>query len=107
MVSAWRSSPATPPGEGSASSRPRTAGHGNFNGDGKVDIADAREMVEVIVGTSMADTNLDKKVDIMDLGNLANKCGLPGTFSDGDTEGNGRVDILDLGNLANDYGKTY
>jgi hypothetical protein len=86
---------------------PPTDAKFDLTNDGKVDIADARELVEVIIGTSMADTNLDKSVDIVDLGNLANKYGQPGDFGDGDTDGNGTIDIVDLGNLANDYGKTY
>jgi hypothetical protein len=86
---------------------PPTDAKFDLTNDGKVDIDDARELVEVIIGTSMADTDLNKKVDILDLGNLANRYGMSGGFGDGDTDGNGVIDILDLGNLANDYGKTY
>jgi len=86
---------------------PPTDARFDLTNDGKVDITDARELVQVIIGTSMADTNLDKSVDIVDLGNLANGYGMSGGFGDGDTDGNGVIDILDLGNLANDYGKTY
>ena len=74
---------------------------------GEVTLADAQELVQVIVGTSMADTNLDMEVGIMDLGNLAGKYGQAGTFSNGDTNGDGLINIMDLGNLAGDYGKTY
>jgi hypothetical protein len=79
----------------------------DLTNDAKVDLADARELIQVIIGTSMADTNLDKSVDILDLGNLANRYGMSGGFGDGDTDGNGVIDIVDLGNLANDYGITY
>jgi hypothetical protein len=86
---------------------PPTDAKFDLTNDAKVDIADARELVQVIIGTSMADTNLDKSVDIVDLGNLANRYGQSGGFGDGDTDGNGVIDIVDLGNLANDYGNTY
>jgi len=79
----------------------------DLTADSQVTIADAEYLVEVVVGTSMADTNLDMEVDILDLGNLANVYGGAGTFSDGDTDGDGVVGILDLGNLADDYGKTF
>lgn len=75
--------------------------------DGKVDIADARELVERIICTSLADTNLDRVVDVVDLGNLSNRYGQPGGFADGDTNGDGVVNVLDLGNLANDYDKAF
>jgi hypothetical protein len=55
----------------------------------------------------MADTNLDHGVDILDLGNLANKYGQAGSFGDGDTDGNGVIDILDAGDLASDYVKIF
>ena len=43
--------------------------------DIKLGIADAIEVVENNAGTSMADTDLDGDVDIVDLGNLANDYG--------------------------------
>jgi len=79
----------------------------DLTGDNAVSFADAQMLVEVIVGTSMADTNLDMEVGIMDLGNLADKYGQSGIFSDCDTNGDGTIDIMDLGNLADDYGKSY
>ena len=72
-----------------------------------IDRADAQKLVNDLIGTSMADTNLDGTVDIIDLGNLANKYGQAGGFGDGDTDFNGVIDVVDLGILANDYGKTY
>jgi len=79
----------------------------DLTGDSQVTFDDAAELVEVVVATSMADTNLDLAVDVLDLGNLANAYGGSGTFSDGDTDGDGVVGVLDLGNLANDYGKSF
>jgi hypothetical protein len=75
--------------------------------DGLINLADARYLVENIIGTSMADTNLDHTVDILDLGNLANKYDQAGGFGDGDTDANGTIDVIDLGNLANDYGESF
>jgi len=79
----------------------------DLTGDGEITMADAHQMVEGMLATSMADTNLDWAVDVLDLGNLANRYGRTGTFSDGDTNGDGRIDILDLGNLAGDFGKEF
>jgi formylglycine-generating enzyme len=75
--------------------------------DGNITLADAQKLVTNIIGTSMADTNLSHTVDILDLGNLANKYGQAGGFTDGDTDFNGIIDIMDLGVLANDYGKNF
>ena len=79
----------------------------DLTGDGEVTFADAQELVQTIVGTSMADTNLDRAVTIMDLGNLAGHYGQTAVFSGGDTNGDGVVSIMDLGNLAGDYGKIF
>jgi len=84
-------------------STPPTDGKFDLTGDNQVTFADARQLVESLVGTSMADTDLSGTVDICDLGNLANRYRQTGTVSDGDTDGNGLIDICDLGNLANDY----
>lgn len=85
--------------------------------DGDIDVADidattgtARlDLITKAIKTSIADTNLDWVVNIMDLGNLADKYGqaVPVGFGDGDTNGDGTVDIMDLGNLADDYGKSF
>ena len=79
----------------------------DLTGDGLINIGDATELIRGILHTSMADTDLDGEVGIVDLGALANAYDGPGRFRDGDTDGNGLVDILDLGNLANDYDKTF
>jgi len=79
----------------------------DLTGDGLINIGDATELIRGILHTSMADTDLDGEVGIVDLGALANAYDGPGRFRDGDTDGNGLVDILDLGNLAEDYDKTF
>ena len=74
---------------------------------GHIDLGDAHELIRNIVGTSMADTNLDGIVDLRDLGNLADRYGRAGDFGDGDANFDGVIDILDLGEMADDYGKTF
>jgi len=86
---------------------PPTQAKFDLNGDGEITLADAEQLVKGIVGTSMADTNLDREINIIDLGNLADRYGLMGTFSNGDTNGDKVINIIDLGNLADDYGKIY
>jgi hypothetical protein len=56
--------------------------------------------------TLLGDTNLDGKVDVTDLGNLASNYGATSgaTWVQGDTNYNGAVDVSDLGNLASNYG---
>jgi len=58
--------------------------------------------------TLLGDTNLDGKVDVTDLGNLASSYGAGGgaTWVQGDTNYDGKVDVTDLGNLASNYGGT-
>jgi hypothetical protein len=75
--------------------------------DHAINAVDARALICNIIGTSLADTNLDHVVDIMDLGAMANKYGHAGAFEDGDADANGIVNIMDLGILANDYGKQF
>jgi hypothetical protein len=56
--------------------------------------------------TLLADSNLDGKVDVTDLGNLASNYGAASgaTWVQGDTNHDGKVDVTDLGNLASNYG---
>jgi len=75
--------------------------------DGTIDLSDATELITGLIGTSMADTDLDFEVGLTDLGNLAAAYKQPGSFADGDTDADGFVGLLDLGNLAEDYGKTF
>lgn len=58
--------------------------------------------------TLLGDTNLDAKVDVTDLGNLAANYGAASgkVWVQGDTDYNGNVDISDLGNLAGSYGSS-
>jgi len=79
----------------------------DINRDGVVNAQDKVALVTMVLNTSVADTDLNMKVDIVDLGNLANLYDLAGQFQDGDTDFNGLIDIVDLGNMANDYDKTY
>jgi hypothetical protein len=90
-----------------ATAVPPTEAKYDLVADGIINLADAQDLVQDIIGTAMADTNLDHKVDIVDPGNLANKYDQAGGFADGDTDFNGLINILDLGNLADDYGKDY
>jgi hypothetical protein len=54
----------------------------------------------------LGDTNLDGKVDVTDLGNLASSygAGSGAIWVQGDTNYDGKVDVTDLGNLASNYG---
>jgi autotransporter-associated beta strand protein len=56
--------------------------------------------------TLLGDTNLDGKVDVTDLGNLASSYGTGSgaLWVQGDTNYDGKVDVTDLGNLASSYG---
>jgi hypothetical protein len=56
--------------------------------------------------TLLGDTNLDGKVDVTDLGNLASSYGASGgaLWVQGDTNYDGNIDVTDLGNLASSYG---
>jgi autotransporter-associated beta strand protein len=62
---------------------------------------------QVIVGATLfGDTNVDGKVDVTDLGNLASAYGMTSgaIWVQGDTNYDGKVDVSDLGNLASSYG---
>jgi hypothetical protein len=56
--------------------------------------------------TYFGDSNLDRKVDVTDLGTLATNYGkaVPNGIIQGDFNGDGKVDVTDLGMLATDYG---
>jgi autotransporter-associated beta strand protein len=60
----------------------------------------------VVEATYYGDSNLDRKVDVTDLGILATNYGKTVTngFLQGDFNGDGKVDVTDLGILATDYG---
>jgi len=86
---------------------PLTDGMYDLAANGHIDLGDAKELIQNIVGTSMADTNLDGIVDLRDLCNLADRYGRTGDFGDGDANFDGVIDIFDLGEMADDYGKTF
>jgi hypothetical protein len=77
-----------------------------LNGDGVVNSRDAAVLVQGLLNTFVADTNLDHTVDLVDLTNLAARYGQSGGFANGDTNGDGRIDLVDLVNLANVYGRS-
>jgi hypothetical protein len=60
----------------------------------------------LIESTYFGDSNLDRKVDVTDLGTLATNYGkvVPNGILQGDFNGDGKVDVTDLGLLATDYG---
>jgi fibronectin-binding autotransporter adhesin len=60
----------------------------------------------LVEATWLGDTNLDRKVDVTDLGMLATKYGqtVTGGMASGDFNNDGRVDVTDLGMLATNYG---
>lgn len=53
--------------------------------------------------TFNGDTNLDGKVDVTDLGNLASAWQSAGAWSDGDSNYDGTIDVSDLGSLATNW----
>ena len=66
------------------------------------------ELITKGMNTSIADSNLDYVVDILDLGNLAAFWKKPNRgFADCDSDGSGTPDIVDLGNLAADWKKSF
>jgi hypothetical protein len=60
----------------------------------------------LVEATYFGDSNLDRKVDVTDLGTLATNYGksVPNGILQGDFNGDGKVDVTDLGLLATDYG---
>jgi hypothetical protein len=83
----------------------------DMNGDLKVDADDITELVEVILGTGVADVNLDGQVDPADRAivlasiNTPNPCNATHTcgWADGDTNCDGVVDSLDLAVFASRF----
>jgi hypothetical protein len=78
----------------------------DLNLDGNVTQADTDYLVRVILNTEYGDTNLDGKVDILDLNTLAAYWGEAGcvSWSDGDFNGDWKIDILDLNAMAAHWG---
>lgn len=77
----------------------------DLDGNGLVQKADVDYLVETLLDTAYGDANLDRKVDVGDLGILAANYGNSGkTWGLGDFNGDGTVDVGDLGILAANYG---
>lgn len=77
---------------------------GDLNGDGKVDIADAVALLNVMATSqynSAADVNQDQKVDIADFITILNIMAQGPVVIRGDLNGDGRVDIADAVTLLN------
>ncbi len=68
----------------------------DMNGDLVVNNLDVIEIVEVILGTSFGDVNLDGVVDAADLAIAQANLGQAGGWSQGDMNGDGVVDALDI-----------
>jgi hypothetical protein len=68
----------------------------DINGDLKVNQADVCELVQVVLGTSFGDVNLDGVVDGADLAIINANLGLPGGWARGDMDGDGMVTTVDL-----------
>jgi hypothetical protein len=68
-------------------------------------IADGSNGTASVFITLSGDSNLDKTVDVIDLGFLATNYGTSGkAWQTGDYNGDGVVDVVDLGLLATNYG---
>ncbi|MEQ9454718.1 MAG: endo-1,4-beta-xylanase [Phycisphaeraceae bacterium] len=85
-----------------------TAGFGSASfdvtGDGLTDHTDLEHMILYLIATTWADTNLDQRVDLVDLSYLATNFGMPGGWSQGDFNADGIVDLIDLSRLASNFG---
>jgi autotransporter-associated beta strand protein len=62
--------------------------------------SDADVWVRLLKHTEYGDANLDRKVDVADLGSLATNWQTPGGWAKGDFNGNGFIEVGDLGMLA-------
>jgi pectinesterase len=73
---------------------------------GSGDTWDPTGQLSYLPGVAPGDTNLDGKVDVTDLGNLAGSYGAASgaTWSQGDFNHDGAVNVTDLGDLASNYG---
>ena len=77
----------------------------DLNGDGTADAGDVDYMLDTILFTVRGDTNLDGKVDLIDLATFGENYGATSAgWAQGDTDGNGTVDLLDLARFGESYG---
>lgn len=76
----------------------------DYDGSGEVDWSDRSYLIETLIGTLPADTNLDLAVDLLDLSALASSFNQAGTtWAEGDANGDGVTDLLDLSILATHF----
>jgi hypothetical protein len=68
----------------------------DLNGDMKVDIDDARNIVVTILGTHFGDANLDGVVNATDIAIVTAHLGQQGGWAQGDFDGDGWITQCDL-----------
>jgi len=78
----------------------------DLDGDSLVDDADRRIWVENIKQTYFGDANLDLTVDFADFVSLANHFSEPGGWAQGDFDGSGDVQFPDFVLLADNFGNS-
>lgn len=76
----------------------------DINFDGLVNSDDTDYLVRDLIGTEYGDTNLDFKVDLVDLDNLGMNMDMPGGWLQGDFNGDCFVDLADLDILGMNFG---
>ncbi|MEQ9454856.1 MAG: hypothetical protein RLN76_09735 [Phycisphaeraceae bacterium] len=72
--------------------------------DGVINADDALIWIRFYALTETGDANLDQRIDLIDLSNLAANFGNPGTYAQGDFNLDGVVDLIDLSFLAANFG---
>ncbi|MEQ9461476.1 MAG: Type 1 glutamine amidotransferase-like domain-containing protein [Phycisphaeraceae bacterium] len=87
---------------------PTTPG-ADLNLDGTVNQLDLEYLLVIVLGSSIGDANLDRKVDLADLSTLATNFGntnaaAAGGWAAADFDGSGSVDLIDLSLLATNFG---
>jgi len=75
----------------------------DHNLDGVLSLADVDHLIQEILGTRPGDTNLDRRVNFVDLLALASNYELAGTWQEGDFNRNGIVDSVDHRTLSDNY----
>ncbi len=74
-----------------------------FNG-GPADGSDVDALVHDVLGTEYGDTNLDRRISLLDLNTLGSRFGLSGGWGDGDFNGDGMITLSDLNTLGLTFG---